>query len=72
MWKKQERKTANAEFLNLLGQIDSEIHMIIILQEEKNLGMFHFLALFSSETKCKSQPLHMKQPYFVQIELLQF
>jgi len=33
MWKKQERKAAKPEFLNLLGQFDSEIHWNIILQE---------------------------------------
>ena len=38
----QERKAANAEFLNLLGQIDSEIHLTIILQEVgKELRMFN-------------------------------
>ena len=52
---------------------DSDIRLTIILQEvRKNLGMFHCLELFRAETKCKSQPLHMKQQYFVQMELLQF
>ena len=32
--------------------------------------MFHFLELFRAETKCQSQPLHMNQQYFVQIESL--
>ena len=71
---KMERKATNAKFLNMLGRIDPEIHLSIILQEvRKNLGMIHFLELFRAETNCKTQSLYLKQQYFiVQIELLQF
>jgi hypothetical protein len=72
--KKQERKATNAKFLNMLGRINPEIHLSIILQEvRENLGMIHFSELCRAETKCKTQPLHLNQQYFiVQIELLQF
>ena len=70
---KEERKAVNAECLNLVGQIDSEIHLPIILQEvRKELRHGLLLIIQSRNKKCKSQPLHMKQQYFVQIELLKF
>jgi hypothetical protein len=52
---------------------DSEIPLASILQEvRKKLKHVSLLRIFQSRTKCKSQPLHMKQQYFVQMELLQF
>ena len=77
MWntpvKLQERKSANAEILNLLVQmIQKSLWLLFYKKSEKNLSMFHCLEFFRAETKCKSQPLHMKQQYFVQMELLQF
>ena len=72
MWKKQERKAVNAEFLNLLGQIDSEIHLPIILQEVRKELRNGLLLIIQSRNKMQSQPLHMKQQYFVQIKLSQF
>ena len=67
MWKKQERKTANAECLNLLGQIDSEINLSIILQEGRNELRHVLLLIIQSRNKIQTQSLHMKQQYFVQI-----
>jgi hypothetical protein len=52
--------------------IQETILLLFCKQLEKNVGMFRFLELFRAETKCKSQPWHMKQQYFVQIKLVQF
>ena len=64
MWKTQERKAVKAEFLNLFvfGQMDSKIHLTIILQEvRKELKHVSLLRISRAETKYYSQHLHMKE-----------
>jgi hypothetical protein len=57
MWKKKERKAINAEFLNLLGQIDSKIHLPIILQEVRKEHGNGLLLISQSRNKMHKSTL---------------
>ena len=55
--KLQERKAANVEFLNLLGQmIQKSLWLVFYKKSEKNLSMFHCLEFFRAEQNAKVNP----------------
>ena len=64
MWKKKEQKAINAEFLNLLSQIDSEIHLPIILQEVRKELRHGLLLIIQSRNKMQKSTLAYEATIF--------
>jgi len=60
----EERKAVNAEFLNLVGQIDSEIHLPIILQEVRKELRHGLLLIIQSRNKMQKSTLAYEATIF--------